>query len=194
MTFRSSVTSFAACAIAGMALVSSASAQCTGGGPGGTSPGAGAVNGTWPTTAATMNPLISSLAVTIPAGSVVLKSVTLYGYTHTWEGDAQIVLQDPSGALHNVYQSQDGVFAGGCGDAMIGDYGFVYPVTGASVPGCGPATTLPAGTYAQDPGLWPAVRRASTTSRSNRSRSPPAARALGRCTSTTGTSRSTTRT
>jgi hypothetical protein len=154
MDVRSRVTAFATGAIASLWLASAAAAQCTTGGGGGTSPGAGAVNGTWPTTAPTMNPLISPMTVTIPSGSVVCTSVTLRGYTHTWMGDAQIVLQDPAGGMHNLYQNQNGVFAGGCSTQTNGDYTIVDPVTGTPAVGC-PGGVLTPGTYAQDVGSWP---------------------------------------
>lgn len=38
----------------------------------------------------------------LPADASSITSVTLTGLAHTWSGDVQIVLQDPSGAQHNL--------------------------------------------------------------------------------------------
>ena len=133
---------------------------CVTGGAGGTFPLAGAVDGTYPTVMPT-GELIAPLAVTVPAGATQIMSVGIQGLTHTWLGDAQIVLESPSGARYNLFHDQDGTFGGGCADSFQGDYRFVDPTTGvdpcgnpALVFGCG-AGTLPPGTYGQVYGIWP---------------------------------------
>jgi len=133
---------------------------CVSGGSGGSFPAAGAVEGVWPTQMPT-GELIAPLAVTVPVGSTKIMGVKINGFTHTWGGDAQIVLQSPSGQFYNVFQDQNGVFGGGCGDDFAGDYTFVDAVLGLDECGnpadpfvCG-NTTVPTGALLQHYGTWP---------------------------------------
>ena len=142
-----------------MTLAGSASAQCVLGGPGGAFPGAGAVTGVWNSSLPTA-PLISSLAVVVPAGATVLNSVRLNGLTHTWAGDVQIVLQDPSGALHNVLVTAEAgsPTGGGCASDYGGNYQIVDPLTGNSCAGnvavgC-PGGLINPGVYIQGFSSW----------------------------------------
>jgi subtilisin-like proprotein convertase family protein len=133
---------------------------CVTGGAAGSFPGVGAANGTWPGTLPT-GALVAPLAVTVPAGATKIVSVTINSLAHTWMGDSQIVLQDPSGQMYNLFQINDGVFGGGCADDFAGTYHFVDATLG--VDGCGnPANTwtcgggtLASGYYHQNYGLWP---------------------------------------
>jgi subtilisin-like proprotein convertase family protein len=133
---------------------------CVSGGAGGSYPAPGAVEGTWPSIMPT-GELIAPLAVTVPAGSSVIMGVKLNNLSHTWSGDSQIVLQSPSGQLYNLFQDQNGVFAGGCADDFAGTYTFVDATVGLDA--CGnPASTLtcgagavPQGYLKQLYGAWP---------------------------------------
>lgn len=132
--------------------------SCVGTGAGG-GYGTG-VDGTWPTTMPA-SPLISPLAVAVPAGATKIEAVKIFGLNHAWYDDTQIVLQDPAGNLYNVLQSNDGVFGGTCGDFVSGDYVFVDAVNGVdqcgNPAGAPPACTgtIPAGIYLQTYGAWP---------------------------------------
>jgi len=97
----------------------------------------------------------------VPAGATKIVSVTINTLTHTWMGDSQIVLQDPSGQKYNLFQINDGNFGGGCADDFNGTYHFVDALLGvdacgnpASTWACG-VGTLPAGYYRQNYGIWP---------------------------------------
>jgi subtilisin-like proprotein convertase family protein len=133
---------------------------CVTGGAGGTYPAPGAIEGTFPTTLPT-GELIAPLSVSVPPGATKILSVEIEGFAHTWAGDTQIVLQSPGGQLYNIFQDQNGVFAGGCGDDFAGDYRFVDATLGLDECGnpagafaCGNGT-VPPGTYAQLYGTWP---------------------------------------
>jgi len=132
--------------------------NCVTGGGGGNYPSPAALGGTWPTTLPT-GPLVAPLSVTIPAGATKILAVNLRGLNHSWLGDSQIVLQAPSGQRYNLFQDNNGVFAGGCGDPVSGDYSIVDAAVG--VDPCGAAaqsfscTGTAPGAYRQAYGAWP---------------------------------------
>jgi hypothetical protein len=129
----------------------------TGGGSGGF-PTQFTVDGTWPSTLPP-GELVAPLAVTVPPGATKIMAVKLHGFAHTWLGDAQIVLQAPSGQKYNLFQAQDGNFGGGCANPVSGDYTIVDATVGLD--SCGNAAQnftcngTPAGDYRQAYGLWP---------------------------------------
>ena len=136
--------------LAAVALTQTASAQCVGGGAAGNIPasGTGGTGAVFPTTLPA-TPMVSTLAVTVPGGATVLKSVKLNGVTHTWGGDVQFVLQNPAGAQFNI-------LCGMAADPAIelnGDYVIVDPIaTAPSIWSVGdPAAP---GTYTQEYGTF----------------------------------------
>ncbi|MCC7012970.1 MAG: hypothetical protein IT454_10440 [Planctomycetes bacterium] len=148
---------FTSAVFAAAFFAQSASAQCVTGGAGGAFPASGAVDGTWPTIMPT-GELVSTLSVTVPPGATVLNSVKLNGLSHTWIGDMHVVLEDPAGGLHNIFQNNNNVYGGGCSDQALGDYEFVDPLTvgcgGNPAFTCGLLTTPP-GILGQEFGTWP---------------------------------------
>jgi subtilisin-like proprotein convertase family protein len=134
---------------------------CVTGGAGGSYPGPGAIEGTYPTTMPT-GELIAPLSVTVPAGATKIISVEINGFNHTWAGDTQIVLQSPAGQLYNVFIDQDGTFGGGCPDAFAGNYRFVDALLGLDACGnpapaftCGsPTGIVPPGSLLQNYAIW----------------------------------------
>ncbi|NUP96501.1 MAG: hypothetical protein HUU28_10100 [Planctomycetaceae bacterium] len=134
---------------AAVALTQAASAQCVGGGASGLIPasgtgGGGAFPGTLPP-----SPMVSTLAVTVPGGATVLKSLKLIGTSHTWLGDLQFVLQNPAGGLYNVYCGQTG--AGNID--LGGDYEIVDLIAAAPAWASG-GNPVANGTYSQDYGSF----------------------------------------
>jgi subtilisin-like proprotein convertase family protein len=72
------------------------------------------------------NPMIATLNVaSVPPGSSCVTEVKLFGVTHTWAGDVQFVLQDPTGVQHNIAYAMGGSCDFG------GDYSFVAQCVGA---------------------------------------------------------------
>jgi hypothetical protein len=139
-----------------------ATSQCVTGGIGGPIPGSGAADGTWPTTLPT-GAMVSSASITVPAGATKIVMVKLIGWSHTWVTDNMVVLTDPNGGQHLIYQGDDGSACGGCGDDLSGDYEFVDAVAGAgtvctggsgAMPVCTTAI-MPPGRYVQSFGAWP---------------------------------------
>jgi subtilisin-like proprotein convertase family protein len=133
--------------------------NCVPGGAGGAFPVSG-VDGTWPTVMPT-GELHAPLNVVVPPGSTKIVGIKLNDIVHTWYGDIQFVLQSPSGQLYNILQTVDGVFGGGCGDDLNGDYVIVDANVGQSPCG-GPAqtwpcqyTTVPEDTFFQNWSQWP---------------------------------------
>jgi subtilisin-like proprotein convertase family protein len=118
-------------------------------GGGGTFPTSGTGDGTWPGTMPSA-PLAIPLAVAVPAGATKIVDVKLNGLTHTWLGDIQITLKDPSGTEHNIVHrpgSAGGSLGNNCD--LAGDYR-VFETFGADFAGgCGP------GDYFQYVGSWP---------------------------------------
>jgi hypothetical protein len=133
---------------------------CVVGGPGGTWPSPGAVDGVWPTVLPT-GALVSTLNVVVPAGATSISAVKLNGLAHSWSGDNQIVLETPSGALVNLFQQIDGAIGAGCSTPFSGDYSFID--ANRSTGSCGaPASAfscsgglIAPGIYRQFFGAWP---------------------------------------
>jgi subtilisin-like proprotein convertase family protein len=151
MTRTSKICTVIGATLAALAVALPANSQtigCTTGGSGGPFPTAGTGDGTYPTTLPSA-PLIQTLNATPPAGATILTELVLHGMTHTFIGDVQFVLEDPSGTKHNIFNRP------GFGCDYSGDYTFIGPCNGGmSAPTtCG--TTLPAGTYEQFFGTWP---------------------------------------
>jgi subtilisin-like proprotein convertase family protein len=135
--------------------------QCVTGGASGAYPTSTTLNGTWdavlPTDFST-----SPLSVSVPAGATKIVAVKLNGLTHTWSGDSDFVLQDPSGNMYNLLLMSDinTTTGGGCGDDFNGDYVIVDANVGQSPCG-GPAPSFvcsgnayPSGTYLQSFSTW----------------------------------------
>jgi subtilisin-like proprotein convertase family protein len=123
---------------------------CVAGGTGGAYPLTGAVDGTYPTVLPT-GELLSAASITVPAGATAVGGVKLIGWNHTWITDTMVVLEDPSGTDHLIYQNDNGSLCGGCADDVSGDY--TFRTTGTAI-GCG-VGLLPPGDYAQTFGTWP---------------------------------------
>jgi hypothetical protein len=86
----------------------------------------------------------------VPAAALNIKSVTIYGLTHTWSGDLQIVLQNPSGLKYTLIAlpgaSSSGL--GNAGDYQAADVTIVDPNTPLALDV--PTTTdIVTGTYKQ---------------------------------------------
>jgi hypothetical protein len=104
---------------------------CVAGGLGGAWPAPGAFDGQWPNVLPT-GALASPLSVTVPAGATRIKAVKLKGFSHTWSGDCQIVLETSTGEQINLFQQVDGAFGGGCQDPFSGDCEFVDAFVGTA--------------------------------------------------------------
>jgi hypothetical protein len=103
---------------------------------------------------------LSTLSVPVPATATNIKSVTITGITHTWVGDLQVVLWDPTMTTgYNMLCRLGGVAPNGVGysgDVLVGTYTFVkagdpsitqaWPV--ATAVNCNP------GIYPQSYGIW----------------------------------------
>jgi subtilisin-like proprotein convertase family protein len=130
---------------------------CVLGGLGGAIPQSGTGDGTWPTILPTA-PLVSSYNVVVPAGATQLVKVDLIGATHTWIGDLQFVLTDPTGGRHNLLHRVGHTGAGvGLSCDLSGDYTIApietiycrsWPQT------CSSSTILSPGVYDQDFTSW----------------------------------------
>ncbi|MCY3001181.1 MAG: proprotein convertase P-domain-containing protein [Planctomycetota bacterium] len=108
-------------------------------------------NGTWPGTLPP-TPFVSSHNVTVPAGATKIGKVELVGMTHTWTGDLQMVLTDPSGTQHNLFTRPGSVNGSvGLNCDLAGDYA-IYQ-SGQSNWNCSGATHTP-GNYNQLFGTW----------------------------------------
>ena len=127
---------------------------CVSGGPGGAIPtsGTGGTGSVWPGTFP-LNEMVSSYSVTPPPGATKIVKVQLDSLSHTWIGDLQIVLTDPTGGRHNVVY-RPGSVTGSVGLAC--DYGGTYSIyesSGLSFPTT--CTALTPGDYVQTFGDWP---------------------------------------
>ena len=149
-------------AAAATAMTASVAAQCITGGTGGAIPASGTGGGgTW-ATVLPPSPMVGTLNVAaIPAGTSVLHSVKLHGLTHTWIGDVQFVLEDPSGAKHNLLHRID--FSGtgfGCTSGVTAvDLELVDSLAGngcVGVPNLNCGNVSVSGTYTEYQGSWPA--------------------------------------
>ncbi len=113
---------------------------------------------TIPTTLATGNPYPSQFAVTgLPTTGVTIKSVTINGFSHTFPGDLDIVLQSPTGT--NVILMSDR----GSGDD-INNISLTFDDAAAALV---PAAAITGGTYrptnTAGPDVWPAPGPGSIT-------------------------------
>lgn len=128
---------------------------CVGSGPGGFIPVTGSGgNGVWPTTLPPFE-FTSTQNVTPPPGSSALAKVQINGLSHTWVGDIQIVLSDPTGANHNI-MCRPGSVGGGLGlncDMDGTTYSF-FQNGQQPIPGACPGTSFPGGDYNQTFGSW----------------------------------------
>ncbi|NUP96793.1 MAG: hypothetical protein HUU28_11580 [Planctomycetaceae bacterium] len=107
--------------------------------------GGGAFPATLPGT-----PYTNTYAVTVPAGATQIVKVDFdFTTEHTWVGDLQFVLTDPSGVSHNLVCLP----LGNCD--LNGAYS-IYETAGLSWPTACPASTdVPNGGYDQFFGTWP---------------------------------------
>lgn len=137
------------------ALISASASADSASGPGGPIPASGSGGGgTWQTTLPP-NPFQST--VNLPIGVASIQSVVLnVSTTHTWIGDLQAVLFDPSGVGYNIFVRPGftGTGFGSSGDLLAGTYTFVDPSDGnhPTLPASG--NTTPGTTYSQSYGPW----------------------------------------
>ncbi len=143
--------------VAGLALAAAASANTpfSASGQGGLIPASGTGGGTWPNYGS--NPGIVTSSVTLSSGVKSISSVQIAGLTHTWIGDLQITLRDPSGNEYTIMHrpGYTGSGFGNGGDFTGGNYTFVQS-GGTNIPTTvgSPGTNAPAGTYNQHFGNW----------------------------------------
>lgn len=114
-------------------------------------PGAGATQGTFPSLLP--GGVVSSSLQWAPALGATLSGLRLFGLQHERRDDVMLVLEDPSGARHLIYQRDDGAGCSGCDDDFSGDYTFTSG-NAPSMPSCGTMNVLPTGSWAQDTGSW----------------------------------------
>ncbi len=129
---------------------------CVGGtGPGGFIPSSGTGgNGVWPTTLPPQE-FVSTQSVTPPGGGGVLAKVELNGLSHTWVGDLQVVLTDPTGGRHNIL-CRPGSVGGSVGlncDLDGSTYSF-WQGGQQDVPTVCPGTSFTGGEFNQHFGTW----------------------------------------
>ncbi|MCY3001729.1 MAG: hypothetical protein NTV21_07990 [Planctomycetota bacterium] len=115
-------------------------------------PGFGATQGTFPNVLP--GGVASSSLQYWPSLGAELSAVRIIGLQHDRRDDVMIVLEDPTGAQHLIYQRDDGAGCGGCDDDFFGDYSFTSDAV-PPVPSCGSASPLLSGTYSQEFGSWP---------------------------------------
>jgi subtilisin-like proprotein convertase family protein len=117
--------------------------------------GTGGTGSTWPTVLPG-TPYTNTYNVTLPAGATQIVKVELnFGTEHTFVGDLQVVLTDPTGGMHNVLHRFGFTTAGfGSGCDLNGAYSF-YQSAGLSLPATCPGSgdVLP-GDYLQNFGTW----------------------------------------
>lgn len=138
------------------------SSTCVAGGAG-SGYGVAGGNGVWPTTLPSA-PMVSAASITLPAGATKVNMVRLLGWNHTWTTDSMVVLEDPSGGDHLLYQGDNGSGCGGCSNIFLGNYEIVDQVAGAGTP-CtggwgglpftGSCTSSAPTRYIQSFGTWP---------------------------------------
>ncbi len=132
------------------------SSVCVSGGPGGAVPasGTGGTGAVWPATLPA-TPFQQSYLVNVPTGASQIVKVELTGAQHTWIGDVQMVLTDPTGGMHNIVHRVGFTTSGaGFNCDLNGDYS-IYETAGASWPTTCPGTTdIPVGNYDQSFGSW----------------------------------------
>ena len=109
----------------------------------------GGTGAAWPNTMPT-DVLNVPLAVTVPSGSTQITAVKLHGLTHTWVGDLQFVLEDPTGAWFNIFYRPLSVNNSvGFNCDLSGDYN-IYETAGQVM-----TSSCTAGDYSQAFGDWP---------------------------------------
>ena len=115
------------------ALCSSAAAQFSESGAGAPFPGAGAADGSFPSSLPT--PVTTSVVVSVPVNQI--DAITIEGLRHDWMGDMQVGLRDPSGVEHLVFVRpgfQNSSVYGNSGQFTTGDYRFVESGAPNSLP------------------------------------------------------------
>ncbi len=147
MLLRSALATVVA---ASMALTSGAQTLgCEVGGTGGAFPLVGTGDGTFPGTLPTSPNTYTITVSSLPPGATVVTEVKLNGFTHTYQGDIQFVLTDPSGATHNLLCRP----TGGCD--FNGNYSIQASCTGGIAWPTTCITPVPLGAYDQYFGTWP---------------------------------------
>ncbi len=128
---------------------------CVSGGLGGPIPTSGTGGGgTWPTILPP-NEFTSTYNVAVPAGSTQLVKVELNGLSHTWVGDLQVVITDPTGGNHNVmYRPQSSTNSVGLNCDLDGSNYHFYQAGVLDLPTTCPGTSFPGGQYNQYFGDW----------------------------------------
>lgn len=117
-------------------------------GPGGAIPAVNAGGGVYPTSPLFGQEFSSSVTVPTPVSNVC--QVTLTGWTHSWIGDLQIVLVDPTGVGTTIL-TRPGYTGAGFGnpaDVIGTSHAFVDPSTGGAI-AVPAAANMVAGTYMQ---------------------------------------------
>jgi subtilisin-like proprotein convertase family protein len=121
----------------------------------GTVPASGTGGGGWPTVLPT-SPYQHSYHATLPANATQLVKVDLkWNLQHTWVGDLQIVLTDPTGGMHNILHRVGFTGAGfGFNCDLNGDYS-IYETDGLPWPTvCPTSSDIPPGDYQQTFTAW----------------------------------------
>jgi len=143
--------------IAGLALSTSAQAQFSVYGTGSFIPATGdggdaVVNGDGLAVYDSVQPgLFASSTVSVPEPVLAIDSVRIDGFEHSWSGDVQATLVDPSGAEHLLFLRPGYLNSsahGNSGNFTLGTYTFVDG-TGASLPSMSDSVDIPPGTYNQ---------------------------------------------
>ncbi len=111
--------------------------------------------GTWPTA---LPPSPGSSSLVLPADATSITSVTLTGMSHSWVGDVQLVLRDPSGARHNLITRL--AFTGsGFGSSNDFSAANLIEISDSGIPFGAPANPVAAGVYLPHSGtgggVWP---------------------------------------
>ncbi len=118
--------------------------------------GTGGTGAVWPGTFPG-TPYSNTYNVTLPAGATqIVKLDVTFSTQHTWVGDLQLVLTDPTGGMHNIVHRPGFTTAGaGLNCDLNGAYS-IYETAGAPWPTTCPGTTdIPIGDYNQNFGTWP---------------------------------------
>ncbi len=129
---------------------------CVGGtGPGGFIPSTGTGGGgAWPTVLPGFE-FSSTQSIAPPSGATSIAKVEINGFSHTWVGDIQVVLTDPTGANHNI-MCRPGSTGGSLGlncDMDGSTYSF-WQGGQQDIPAACPGTSFPGGEYNQTYSNW----------------------------------------
>ena len=142
-----------ALALVDLLILSGAASGAITGGPGGPIPasGTGGQGASWPTA---LPGLAFESSIPEPIHVDYIESVTLTGLTHTWVGDLQIVLYDPTGKGYNLLcrPGMTSPSSLGASDDLNGTY--VFKDSGQSFPLGGSGGVVTPGTYHPHFGLW----------------------------------------